>query len=261
MAFFKDIAGGVEKVQAEFLGPTYNYASKIRTPDELGMSSAGNLGALSRDVAGIINYTNVLVSGKGRGTTVGKPLGNKFYLKTGGKCCPNPIMKDGKKVGCKSSPVTRYLYVNNVPTGSIPFISEATGLAFGEFRGLVPGTIENIGQINPIGIFGGFMQGETPPCRKLKLKDSNGKSGLHVADSDIRDLDPCNWGGRNPVSGVRRSGCAQGFENMNKILSGDIHEFKEKVLKLKNNPLANLYNLGFGVFVLYIFYHLMMKKN
>jgi hypothetical protein len=262
MSFFKDIAGGVEKAQSQFLGPTYNYASKIRSPQELGMSAAGNLDALGRDVAGIINYTEVLVTGKGKGSTTGKPLGNRFYLKTGGKCCPKPKYdKDGNQDGCKTSPVDRYVYVNNIPTGSIPFISDMTGQSFSMFRGLVPGTIENVGQLNPIGIFGGFMQGENPPCSKLKLKDSKGRSGFYVANADISDLDPCNFGGRNPISGKRRNGCApnQGFRNMNEILSGK-KPINNEVLKLKENPLANLYNLGFGAFVIYILFHL-MKKN
>ena len=262
MSFFKDIAGGVEKTQAQFLGPTYNYASKIKSPQELGMSSKGNLGALAKDVAGIINYTEVLVSGTGRGSTTGRPLGNRFYLKTGGKCCPNPKYdKNGNHDGCKSSPVDRYVYVNNIPTGSIPFISDMTGQSFATFRGLVPGTIENVGQLNPIGIFGGFMQGENPPCRKLNLKDSNNKSGFYVADADISDLDPCNFGGKNPVSGRRRKGCApnQGFRNMNEILSGN-KILNKQILKLKKNPLANIYNLGFGALLMYILFHL-MKKN
>jgi len=263
MSFFKDIAGGVEKAQAQFLGPTYNYASKIRSPSELGMSADGNLDALRNDVDGIINYTEVLVTGKGKGSTTGKPLGNRFYLKTGGKCCPNPKYDiSGNHDGCKTSPVDRYVYVNNIPTGSIPFISDMTGQSFSMFRGLVPGTIENVGQLNPIGIFGGFMQGENPPCTKLKLKDSKNRSGFHVANSDISDLDPCNWKeGINPISKVPRKGCApnQGFKNMNDILSGK-KSINGKVLKLKENPLANLYNLGFGALIVYILFHL-IKKN
>ena len=54
----------------------------------------------------------MLVTGKGRASKTGKPLGNKFFLKTGGQC--NPIDKKGNTVD-------RYLYINNVPDGSIPF--------------------------------------------------------------------------------------------------------------------------------------------
>ena len=50
----------------------------------------------------------------------------------------------------------------------------------------------------------------------------------YVADADIADLDPCLFGGRNPVSGKRYSGCASGFQNMNDIIN------KIKDLKYQN---------------------------
>ena len=57
--FFNEVAGGVEKVQAGFLGPTYEYAKKIRNPDELRMSGRGSLSALARDVNGLIQYKRI----------------------------------------------------------------------------------------------------------------------------------------------------------------------------------------------------------
>ena len=245
--FFKDIAGGIEKVQKGFLGPTYNYAKQIKAPRELGMSGDGNMGALARDVAGLINYTEVLVAGKSRAQRKqNTPLGNKFYLKTGGQC----KSKDGQLHD-------RWLFVNNVPTGTIPFISSITGEALGDFRGLVPGTIENLGEMNPLALFGGFMQGTNPACRKLNLRDDKGRSGYYVADADIADLDPCLFGGRNPVSGTRYNGCASGFQNMNDI----VNKIKEEIPKLQKNPMANIYNLGFGAFVIYLMYHLIRKHG
>ena len=244
--FFNDVAGGAEKMQAEFLGPTYNYAKNIKSPNDRGMSGDGNMGALAKDITGIIAYTQLLVEGKGNANKKGTPLGNKFYLKTGGQC----TSKDGNKHD-------RYIFVNNVPTGSLPIISNATGQAFGDFRGLIPGTIGNVGEINPLAIFKGFMQGKDPKCRKLGLKDDKGRRGYYVADADIADLDPCLFGGRNPVSGNRYSGCASGFENMNDI----INKIKDEIPKLQKNPLANVYNLGFGAFVIYLMYNLIRKHG
>ena len=86
-SFFKDMAEGGEKLQAKFLGPTYNYAKQIKSPTELNMSSKGTLPTLARDIAGIINYTEVLVAGKSRAQrNPNVPLGNSFYLETGGQC-------------------------------------------------------------------------------------------------------------------------------------------------------------------------------
>ena len=35
--FFNEIAGGAEKMQAQFLGPTYNYAKNIKSPNEVSL--------------------------------------------------------------------------------------------------------------------------------------------------------------------------------------------------------------------------------
>jgi hypothetical protein len=257
--FFKDVAGGVEKAQAGFLGPTYNYAKQIKSPSELGMSGDGNMGALARDVAGLINYTEVLTTGKSRAQRPSGPLGNRFYLKTGGQCKSS----DGQLHN-------RWIYVNNIPTGSIPGITSVTGSALGDFRGLVPGTIENLGHLNPLALFGGFMQGTNPKCRPLKLPGSGGAGTKYVADADITNLSPCLWSnkdgvGTNPIEkedGTFRklSGCASGFQNINDIMSGLKNTF-EGDETLQDNQLAKVYNVGFSALLIYLMYHLVMKSG
>ena len=256
--FFKDVAGGVEKAQAGFLGPTYNYAKQIKSPSELGMSGDGNMGALARDVAGLINYTEVLTTGKSRAQRPSGPLGNRFYLKTGGQCKSS----DGQLHN-------RWIYVNNIPTGSIPGITSVTGSALGDFRGLVPGTIENLGHLNPLALFGGFMQGTNPKCRPLKLPGSGGAGTKYVADADITNLSPCLWSnkdgvGTNPIEkedGTFRklSGCASGFQNINDIMSGLKNTFEGETLQ--DNQLAKVYNVGFSALLIYLMYHLVMKSG
>ena len=247
--FFKDIAGGIENAQAGFLGPTYNYAKQIKAPDEMGMSGDGNMETLARDIAGIVNYTKVMVEGGGAASRVNGPLGNKFFLKTGGQCKSS----DGQLH-------ERWIYVNNVPTGTIPFISNMTGTVLGDMRGLVPGTIENLGELNPLALFGGFMQGTNPKCRKLELKGDSGKRNMYVADADIANLSPCLFGGKNPVSKVEMKGCASGFQNMNDIISGLKKTFDGDET-LEHNPLAKVYNVGFSVLLVYLMYHLVMKSG
>jgi len=247
--FFKDIAGGIENAQAGFLGPTYNYAKQIKAPDEMGMSGDGNMETLARDIAGIVNYTKVMVEGGGDASRVNGPLGNKFFLKTGGQCKSS----DGQLH-------ERWIYVNNVPTGTIPFISNMTGTVLGDMRGLVPGTIENLGELNPLALFGGFMQGTNPKCRKLELEGDGGNRNMYVADADIANLSPCLFGGKNPVSGVEMKGCASGFQNMNDIISGLKKTFDGDET-LEHNPLAKVYNVGFSVLLVYLMYHLVMKSG
>jgi hypothetical protein len=285
--FFEKAADGVSNSMTRFTGPTHNYAKEILSPQELGMGSKGSMNQLASNISGIISYTDVLVSGKSNAQQncnggkcksscnpkTGKncsPLGNVFYLETGGKCKPN----DG------TSEATRYIYVNNKPTGAIPFISDMTGKNMPGLRGLIPGAIENLGHINPLAIFGGFMQKSLPPCRKLNLPSDNG-SGHYVADADIADLDPCYWdskgkprtdrtrdkAGRNPVayekdpnstSSIKTAGCPtrSGFENLNKkIFNKKYSEIDDSLMKkLDKDPFLRAYNLGFGILMIYLIY-------
>ena len=272
---FKDVQKGVSNVEESLLGPTYNYAKSIKSPAEIGMSSKGSMSALAYNIAGISDYVNVLVSGDSRAQRNGgsQPLGESFYLKTAGKCCSDTIKVDGKVKGCKKKQ-DRYMFINNIPNGAIPFLSDATGQNVPSLKGLVPGTMENIGKINPLEMVAGFMQGAYPECRKLKLNATSSvgpKSNVYVADADIANLDPCLWTekgkprsrwstdtyGKNPVSKESKGGCREGFQMMNKKMSttANFSEFKKK------DSLTNLYNLGFSTFLIYLMYQLVIKHN
>ena len=65
---------------------------------------------------------------------------------------------------------------------------------FKNFKGLVPGTMSNVNDLNPFAIFGAFMTGSTPPCREISLEtiDTNNRKNNethHVSDYDIKNLD------------------------------------------------------------------------
>ena len=53
----------LQNLSQDFLGPSYNYATQIKSPLEGGMSSEGSLLQLADDVGGLIGYIEVLVSG------------------------------------------------------------------------------------------------------------------------------------------------------------------------------------------------------
>ena len=81
------ILSGLDNITKDYLGPNYNYASQIKSPSQLGMSSEGSLGALENDVAGLIEYIEVLVDGKSNAQVDPKsPLGNQYFLKTIAQC-------------------------------------------------------------------------------------------------------------------------------------------------------------------------------
>ena len=88
-------AGKKDVMGEEFLGPRYNYYDYIKKPPEMGMSEAGTFRALANNIAGIINYSNVLISGRGRALKTRNALGSRFFINTGAQC--RHAVYNGKK--------------------------------------------------------------------------------------------------------------------------------------------------------------------
>ena len=180
--FFDDALNDAKGLEEKILGPDYPYWKYIATPAQLGMSAEGGLSATATDVAGLINYVQMLVEGTGPANTGGgKPLGDKFFLKTGGQC----------KDTATGKLVDRYLYIDNVPDGSIPFLTAASGIKFTEFEGLIPGIMEDLAALNPITLFRGFMEGNNPPCTEVTLPTRSstnvmGSETHHVTTTDLK---------------------------------------------------------------------------
>jgi hypothetical protein len=185
--FFNNVLNNPGSLSKDFLGQDYKYHRHIRNPGELNMSGEGTMDAIGNDVNGIINYVQLLVSGGGIATKDAPDgiLGDRFFLKTGGQCVD---LKTKNKVD-------RYIYINNVPDGSIPFISASMGgYKMKSLRGIVPGIMTNIGNIEPTKIFGAFMMGGEPKCMEVtrNVIDENGVSrttSRHMIRPDIMSSD------------------------------------------------------------------------
>ena len=234
--YFKQALNDLGGLEKKLLGPNYAYYNQIKNPAELGMSTKGD--AISNNLAGLVAYTEVLVTGEGNASKPGGPLGDKFFLKTGAKC------KD-KETG---EQVTRSLYFNNVPDGSIPFISQGLGTNFTTFRGLVPGTLSDMNQLNPLAIFSAFMQGTNPECMKITMpvRDVDNVSSTKTAymtTSDIRNIPACWFSdGKNPLT---KKTCSEGFNTLSTIE-------REDLSVMPDNPLECVYLSALGLLALYL---------
>ena len=229
--FFDKVKADAQGLEQSLLGPDYKYYDFINTPSEMGMSSDGSISAIEHNIAGLIAYVSLLSSGSGEASKTGGPLGNKFFLKTGAKC----------KDTASGETVARSLYINNVPDGSIPFISQGLGnVNFTEFRGLIPGTLSNLSQINPMQIFSAFMSGTTPDCKNLTMEtiDVNGIVGQnvdpeYVTTNDIKAMNACWFGDKkNPVTGTT---CKEAFTTLSdsQEFNQYLNKYNEKYLKGK----------------------------
>jgi len=245
---FEEVLQDARGVQEKLLGPTYPYYKNIKTPSEIGMSDKGTIQQMGKNIDGLIDYVEVLVTGNSAASSTGKPLGNRFFLKTAAKCVDVDT----------SGNVDRYIYVDNVPGGNIPFISNGLGVNFSEFKGLIPGTMSNLNVLNPFNIMQSFLSGSTPPCQKLTMEtidvNNNRSSETHyVTLTDIRNMDPCSFSNRtNPLSGKR---CKETFSTINGVADN------AEVINLPSDPVAQLYFASLGIVGIYILYKFMEKSD
>jgi len=206
----------------------YVYEKFIRTPDQMGASSDGNLNALSNDVRAIIGYSDVLMSGNGSAQTV-TPLGNRYFLDTDTTCTSN------------NEKQKRHVLINNIPEGKLPGVPGTNK----DFRGLVPGLLEGVAAMDPGKLFSAFSQDTACQQVSMTVRDETNKvsnESRYVLDQDVKDYSPC-WftERRNPVTG---KGC-EGFQSR----------------ALPKDPIVQFYALGIGFLAAYMMYRGFQKKN
>ena len=240
---FQQVLNDAEGVQNELLGPTYPYYKNIKSPAQIGMSSKGTIQQMSNNVNGLINYVELLVSGKSKASATGGPLGNKFFLQTGAKCVDT----------VSKNQVDRYIYVNNVPNGDIPFISSGMGVNFSDFEGLIPGAMGNLNALNPFAILQSFMSGATPPCQEITMQTINvnntKSSETHfVTVTDIKNINPCSF--PNNTNPVTKAKCKEAFQSANAA-----------PVEMPDDITAQLYFAGLAFVSLYIFHRFMEKSR
>jgi hypothetical protein len=190
----------------------YQYYKFIKTPKEMGIETGSSLDNVSDGVAGIFKYIKVLIEGTGDALKVAGPLGNKYLVETSEKCIE-------KRTGAEKK---RSIYFNNVPKGDFGILGgdkdytlQETG-SFTDFRGLIPGAIEDMMAIGKIDFFSIFLQKPIPDCSLVKLKtiDGDNKTGIgegYIAISDINKISPCDFAANtNPETAVVCGG-RQGF--------------------------------------------------
>ena len=247
---FQEVVTDAKGVEERLLGPTYPYYKNIKTPSQIGMSDKGTIQQMATDIDGLIQYVELLVTGNSKASSTGNPLGNKFFLQTGAKCAAVDSCTDPNDAStCQK--VDRYIYVDNVPEGNIPFISSGLGVNFSEFKGLIPGAMGNLNVLNPFAIMRSFMSGSNPPCQNITMTTINNDNiksseSHYVTLADISNMDPCTFpDGKNPANGQQ---CRETFANYNPIsMPGDIG--------------AQLYFAGLGTLGIYLLYRIMEKSK
>ena len=201
----------------------FPYKDYIKPPEELGISSRGDVGTLTRDIGGLINYVKVLTEGKGAAVRGNETLGNRYFFKTGAKC------KDVKT----DTEQDRYLYIDNVPPGML--------------KGLLPGLVQNVIKIKPEKLFDVFSKNPDNSCAAVTLqtidKDLRKSSATrYLNKADIKTINNCLWtNSTNPISGSSGGDCSG--EPQNGVCDGCVRETYANISdgKYANYP-YNTYN-------------------
>ena len=165
---------------------SYDYTKYIKTPADMKLKIGSDISDVEKGVVAIFDYVKLLIEGKSNASKTGKPLGNKYFVSTTEDCI----------VESTNEKVKRSLYFDNVPSGA--GVLKDTGDNFSEFRGLVPGVVENVMSIGRIDFFSAFTQTGIPKCLPVKLKTidiNNNESSdtQYVTISDIEGISPCSF--------------------------------------------------------------------
>jgi hypothetical protein len=293
MGFFDSLHSAEEDI----LGPDYPYYDQIKTPTDLGITADGGFGELAGDIAGLIEYIEVLVSGPSKASKTGQPLGNKFFIETPSTCLDPVLQKKDKlkKLQNKitsdttdssgsaaddditdgsgsaaddndnSGMVKRHIYINNVPQGNIPFISSGINSDFSDFRGLIPGLMSNLNVLNPIAIFKSFTTGPTPACRPLTMQvidADNNKTWEtnHVLDEEIEEMDPCDFIDENYdhfPNPISGVKCREAFQNMTPSKYPSLNNLSQ----MPSDVFVQIYYISLSLLGLYLLLKLCQKSK
>jgi len=277
---FDKLKGGSSSARESVAGPSYPYVKYIKGTQKLNMGPQWS--RIGNNVTGLAAYVQVLVEGGGKASATGQPLGNKFFLKTPGKCkavklpcgsngCTKVMEttedKDGNKKETQMM-TDRYMFVNNIPMGNIPGISAmAGGTNFTTFRGLIPGTLSNLNVLNPADLFASFVQSSEPECAAIQMEtiDTNNvkrRETNYVPVTEIKMLDPCLFPNRrNPYNGKT---CNEAFTNINQESSTpeDLENSKQASLYqmiTSGDPIVKFYYLMLAIFATFLLKRLVSK--
>ena len=273
---FKDVEqeNGAANLKVKIMGPDYDYISKTKTTDQMGMSPEGTWGQLGTNISGLLGYIQHMVVGDclGLGTcasTTGGPLGAKFFVDTPLKCTDKVTR----------TKVKRSLYINNVPDGSIPFVTNITGFTAPTFQGLLPGLMSNASQLNPMQLLLSFINTPGSTCQAITMEtiDANDKRDRdtgYILNKDIESMNPAwfNLPGhpkpsREELKEIepKEKEERDGFRSINssssitdsKTLNGANIDYS----KMPDDILIKFYYSCLGLLCLYLLFKILMKKN
>jgi hypothetical protein len=178
---WNNVSNGAATAQTEIVGPAYSYADNIQTPGQLGVGTNGTFDQLYSNLAAVGTYVDDMTYGS-------RPLGNRFYINTGGTC----TAPDG-------SLQSRYNFINNVGSG------------------LIPGVVGDIQGLNPTYLFTAIASDSSPACKCYRCPVTSGGQFNWLSPNLSPDFDP------RLCQEVASSNCPQSAQNTAEFFTNDIY--------------------------------------
>ena len=243
-----------------FFGERYNYPTFILPPThpKMQFTEGGRAKDLAKNINGITSYVDLLISGDSKASLrknedgENLPLGGKYFMKTILKC------KDVDT--CQE--VDRYVYMNNVPTGRIPFTKDTKT----SYRGIVPGMLGNLEKMSPFDMIDKLFQPAIPKCKKVDLQvvlndnDEGETMARHVSLDDLETLLERNEHTNDIFDdkAFTKEELAEWKKACNKINVDSIDGFTNHFVS--DNNLTDMYFLTILLLLFYIFYCLIRNR-
>tara|TARA_B100000902_G_scaffold53926_2_gene60663 strand:+ start:23 stop:760 length:738 start_codon:yes stop_codon:yes gene_type:complete len=220
----------------------YKYQDYINQPNEVGITSKGSIKQVKKNIRGLGEYAKLLISGGGKASKTGQPLGPQFFLRTKQNCMTT-----------EGAEATRYVYVNHKPTGKGSFVSSAFGSNTSGAGGLIPGILGNLSTVNPGAVFTAFSESTKPECTELRMpvtptenNDFKEEETQYVTINDIKSMDPC-WFTLNNETNTETGVSCEGFTNIHNMQDSDCF--------------VTLFYGSLGIVGLYLLFKFMQKNG
>jgi hypothetical protein len=163
----------LDNASVDMMGPDYSYSDAIPGPSSLGVGSNGTFGQVSTNLGAVSTYIKGMITGD-------PPLGNRFFINTGGTC-----------TAIDGSIQSRYNYINNIPGGGTPpaGIQDLSFLS-NDLRGLIPGIMEDVEGLDPYYLFTAMVADGSPPCDCYTCEVTSGGDSYFLTTNLSADFDP-----------------------------------------------------------------------
>lgn len=254
----------------------FSYHNAIKSPDELGLSDAGNNATLKKNSDAIFGYIGGIFSGNNNNVfkTNTPMIGDKQFFNTGIQCTKKTLKEINNKNNILNAVnVSSSLEKQNKLTDRYSYIDNITKTSNNQPVGLLYQVLDDVMDLNPSDMFSSITEPPYPQCIPVTLKTikqnnrydiETGFESQYVIVSDIEKIDPCNFeNGVNPLVKEKTNAiCDLKNSKQNAIFETyerDRNNTKESFSNI-TYPKNNLIQL-YLFFVLILFFYLFYRLN